>query len=196
MSLICKKCGYKQNDVDCIESFKHRFPHLDEHDIPYYCGSCQDNATNEEYDKMMRETNPNSTLKVDRMYITLKMDRDIQIPEHYVSVGGYELSFANGESVGFDFYESCGSVDPYDKSVIHFELRDLDTDSFPESEKLVRLLLTSKVKELVECYVYTGEERESEINPSAITEMWFNIVKEDTSTVVEIGIDILSAFRF
>lgn len=53
--LICKKCGYKQNDFDTINFIKKRFLNIDEHNIPYYCGACVDNATNEEYENMMAE---------------------------------------------------------------------------------------------------------------------------------------------
>ena len=58
MALVCKICGYKQHNEECIESFKEKFPNLEEHDIPYYCGACQDNATDEEYEKMYSEMNP------------------------------------------------------------------------------------------------------------------------------------------
>lgn len=57
MSLICKKCGYKQSDPNTIKKFKNRFPDKEEHDIPYYCGACQDNATDQEYENMISEMN-------------------------------------------------------------------------------------------------------------------------------------------
>ena len=49
MPLICKECGYKQSDIETIKEFKKRFPNLEEHDIPYYCGACMDNASEQEY---------------------------------------------------------------------------------------------------------------------------------------------------
>lgn len=59
MSLVCKKCGYKQTESETIISFKKKFPGMSEHDIPYYCGACMDTATNEEYEEMMKETKGN-----------------------------------------------------------------------------------------------------------------------------------------
>lgn len=50
MALICKICGYKQSDDDTVEYFKEKFPGMEEHDIPYYCGACLNNMSDEEYD--------------------------------------------------------------------------------------------------------------------------------------------------
>lgn len=55
MALVCKRCGYKQYDDETIEVMKKRFPDLDEHDIPYYCGACMDNASDDEYMEMEQE---------------------------------------------------------------------------------------------------------------------------------------------
>jgi hypothetical protein len=55
MALICKKCGYKQYDYDTIEYQKKIFPDLEEYDIPYYCGACMDNASDQEYMEMEQE---------------------------------------------------------------------------------------------------------------------------------------------
>ena len=41
--LVCKICGYKQYDEETIEIVKNKYPDMEEHDIPYYCGACQDN---------------------------------------------------------------------------------------------------------------------------------------------------------
>ena len=55
--LICKKCGYKLEDNETIKYIKRKFPHTEEHDIPYYCGACLDNASDEEYETMMSTMN-------------------------------------------------------------------------------------------------------------------------------------------
>ncbi len=57
MSLVCKCCGYEQSDAQSIKYIKRRHPHVEEHDIPYYCGACLDNASEEEYDAMLLEMN-------------------------------------------------------------------------------------------------------------------------------------------
>lgn len=58
MALICKVCGYKQTDEETLKVFKQRFPDMEEHDIPYYCGACLDNATDEEYEQMLDDMQP------------------------------------------------------------------------------------------------------------------------------------------
>lgn len=55
MALVCKKCGYKQCDQQTIDSLKERFPNIEEHDIPYYCGACQDTASEDELIFMEQE---------------------------------------------------------------------------------------------------------------------------------------------
>lgn len=133
--------------------------------------------------------------KIDKMGISIKMDRPIDTNKHYIAPGGYELMFVNGESIAFDFSESHGDVDKADPSIIHFSLFDLDTDSFPESESLADNLLLFKATKLVECYIYTGEDNEdAPINPLEIKEMFFEISHNGATTTVEIGNNILSAF--
>ena len=55
MALVCKKCGYKQTDKEIVSVMKEIFPSLEEHDIPYYCGACMDNASEQEYIEMEQE---------------------------------------------------------------------------------------------------------------------------------------------
>jgi hypothetical protein len=100
-----------------------------------------------------------------RAYITLQMDRPIDSDKHYISPGGYEV-MAGGKNYQFDFNESYGSIDKERPDVISFELRDEDYDSFPDIKELREHL--HEITELVECYVYTGENGEPEINPLKI----------------------------
>lgn len=55
MSLVCLKCGYKQGDKETVAEFRKRFPGVDDHDIPCYCGACQDKADDEEHEDMVNE---------------------------------------------------------------------------------------------------------------------------------------------
>lgn len=57
MAVICKKCGYRQEDPETIKFLKKRWPHTEEHDIYYFCGACLDEATDEEYDNMIKLMN-------------------------------------------------------------------------------------------------------------------------------------------
>ena len=55
MALVCKNCGYKQYDEETIAVMKARFSDLEEHDIPYYCGACMEEASELEYIEMEQE---------------------------------------------------------------------------------------------------------------------------------------------
>ena len=59
MPLVCKKCGYKQYHDDTVQALRSQYPGVEERDIPYYCGACQDNATEEEWQRMYQEMNGN-----------------------------------------------------------------------------------------------------------------------------------------
>ena len=48
MALVCKKCGYKQHDEETIAELKKIFPDLEEHDIPYCCGACMDEVSEDD----------------------------------------------------------------------------------------------------------------------------------------------------
>ena len=90
--------------------------------------------------------------------------------------------------------DSFGVIDEDDRSIIHFKLQMLDTDSFPDSVRLLDNLLGSEVVGIVECYIYTGEEDgNAEINPLSLQEMFFIT---DDYDIIEISDNILSAFRW
>ena len=55
MALVCKKCGYKQYDAETIKYQKKIHRDIEEHDIPYYCGACLDEASEQEYIEMTQE---------------------------------------------------------------------------------------------------------------------------------------------
>ena len=58
-ALICKICGYKQYEEDTVAAIQAEHPDVHCHDIPYYCGACQDNMTDEEYWTAWDEMYPN-----------------------------------------------------------------------------------------------------------------------------------------
>ncbi len=45
--LVCKKCGYKQYDEETIAAMKAEYPDIEEHDISYVCGACQNEEENQ-----------------------------------------------------------------------------------------------------------------------------------------------------
>lgn len=51
-ALVCKRCGHKQSDEDTINTLRSRFPSMETHDIPYYCGACMGCANDDERAEM------------------------------------------------------------------------------------------------------------------------------------------------
>ena len=97
------------------------------------------------------------------MEATIRFDREIDPSKHYVSPGGYEMTFNNGKTVQFDFMDSAGSICTDKPTNMLFEAWTLDTGCFPESKFLETF--TGSVTEIKEFFVYTGEANEPEIYP-------------------------------
>ena len=55
--LVCKKCGYKQTDEEVVKHLRKKHLHVEDHDIPYYCGACLDTASDDEYNEMIASMN-------------------------------------------------------------------------------------------------------------------------------------------
>ena len=96
-----------------------------------------------------------------RAYIQIKMDRPVDLDKHYLSPGGYEVVI-EGKSYGFDFIEATGSISDEDPTVVSFELRDEDRSTFPEIDEMREKI--HLIMEFPECYIYTGERDDPEIN--------------------------------
>ena len=102
-----------------------------------------------------------------RAYITIQMDRPILKDEHYISIGGYQVT-ANNKQYSFDFNEYYGYIDKDNPDIIHFRLRDEDYDTFPEIKELRDHL--HEITNIDEFYIYTGETYEPEIIPVKLLE--------------------------
>mgnify|MGYP000095021673 CR=1 FL=1 len=101
-----------------------------------------------------------------RANITIEMDRPIEKEKHYISPGGYEVVTDDGTSYGFDFHRVYGNVDTDLPNRIHFECCEIDTETFPDANKLCQVL--EHITTFPEAYVYTGEEEDPEIHVQAI----------------------------
>lgn len=128
------------------------------------------------------------------MYAVLKMDREIDYHKHYISPGGYELLFANGAKVAFDFNMYIGTIDEDDKTILRCEQRELDTDSFEGADQLLSLLLESTVTRILEFYVYIGEDNETEIHPVTIENLTFET--SDGTISISVHPEILNQYKF
>lgn len=100
-----------------------------------------------------------------KAFLTLRMDRPIEKDKHYISPGGYAVRLDDGSTKEFDFMDSYGYIDDNDPCVIRFELRHPDSE-YPGIYKLCENMY--RVTALTECFVYTGESDEPEINVAKI----------------------------
>lgn len=98
-----------------------------------------------------------------RMEATVRFDREIDPGKHYISPGGYEMSFSNGKTVQFDFMEYAGSICVDEPTNMLFECKSLDVDCFPDAKFLTTFAGT--ITDIKEFYIYTGEDDESDIYP-------------------------------
>ena len=104
-----------------------------------------------------------------KMEATIRFDRNIEPAQHYISPGGYEMTFSNGKTVEFDFMDFEGAISVEDPTVMLFEVGYLDTDCFPDAEFLETF--TGSITEISEFFVYTGEDNEPEIYPVELIEL-------------------------
>ena len=94
--------------------------------------------------------------------LDIKMDRPIDKHMHYISPGGYEIGFSDKSTTQFDFLDYEGYIDDEDPSILHCKLKNPDTDAFPNMLSIRKNI--TKATELIECYIYTGEHDDPEIN--------------------------------
>lgn len=97
------------------------------------------------------------------MILKVKFSREVDDDIDFISPGGYQMSFSNGETIEFDFTRSVGRIDKDDKSIVNFRVSELDTDSFPESEFLSSF--NGTVTEVQECFILTDTYNNSVTKP-------------------------------
>ena len=154
------------------------------------CGACDPddlNSFTDEYFVRKTTTLPTMTL-------TVRMDRPIT-DAHIISPGCYRLRFNEKQSISFDFTESEKIINPDDPSVITLQLTKLDLtyntgvsfwkDDYSDYYHIRELpscclsdYLTDNIHKITavdECYIYTGENDDPEINVKEILEMSFDV---------------------
>lgn len=127
-----------------------------------------------------------------RMYITTVFNREVNRSMDFVSVGGYEIEFKHHGSIRFDFNESCGHIDG---NSVEWELRDLDTEAFPESEALQDCLLNDEIVRVLECYVYESSKSQP-LQLTGLKDMGFWVCTESIGRDVVISDAMLESVEF
>ena len=109
------------------------------------------------------------------------MDRPVERNVHYISPGGYELKFASGMTMNFDFIYSEGSIDETNPRIVHWVVRSLD-ESYG---KCTDVSLAFQLKKngvngakFAEFYVHTGEYDDPEITCVAIQNLSIEVGEE------------------
>lgn len=126
------------------------------------------------------------------MSATVKFDRKVKPGYHYLSPGGYTMTFGEKE-VSFDFQESGWSVDSDDRTVVLFGQDWLDISYTPESALLTKEDVRNLTK-INSFYIYTGEEGEPEIHPVKLLELVFEFDDGDDIICTDMG--AVKNFRF
>ena len=89
----------------------------------------------------------------------------------YVVPGGYEMVFG-GRSISFDFMDYYGSIDDDAPTILHCEMEHPDFSAFEEFRNVSSEDLRN-VSEIVECYVYIGEECDPDLKEVEILAITF-----------------------
>ncbi len=105
--------------------------------------------------------------QLNKMYLKLQMDRDIDPDKHYISPGGYSC---NGKP--FDFNKSEGNRVKDHPDQVEFWLNDFD-ESLGDDDEDVFITPKDINAGFDEFYVYTGEAGEPEIVPLKLLELEF-----------------------
>lgn len=84
----------------------------------------------------------------------------------------------DGETFSFDFVYSAGDPPYCDPSVFIFQQREISLAEFPEAEKITADKL-SKISEIKDFYVYTGEENKTDLRVVSIESVVFQLTNFD-----------------
>ena len=132
-----------------------------------------------------------------RLYATIRFDRPIDPDRHYISPGGYEMTF-NGKTVQFDFTDYTGYVETGDPCLLHTEQRNPDYAAFKDLAALTSEDL-HHLESIEEFFVYAGDEHDPEIVPVAlesITFRNFGTPEEGLDEDIEYDGDVVSSYKF
>lgn len=116
--------------------------------------------------------------------LCVRMDRKVE-EKHYIIGGGYELT-AGDWKIRFDFNNSFLSS-CQDTICVTCEVLDIGY-----SDEYITADFIEAVDNIVECYIYTGEDEDPEINPVEILKWEFNINGKN----IELPKELLKSYSF
>ena len=108
----------------------------------------------------------------------------------YVVPGGYEMVFGD-RSIQFDFQNYYGSINEDNPTILHCEMEHPDFSSFEEFRSVSADDLRN-ISEIVECYVYIGDECDPELKEIEILAVTFWPAEGDS---VDVGKEVISKYN-
>ena len=125
----------------------------------------------------------------------LEMTMDIRFnrkltKDDYVVPGGYEMVFGD-RSIQFDFQNYYGSINEDNPTILHCEMEHPDFSSFEEFRSVSADDLRN-ISEIVECYVYIGDECAPELKEVEILAITFWLAEGDS---VDVGKEVISKYN-
>ncbi len=125
----------------------------------------------------------------------LEMAMDIRFnrkltKKDYVVPGGYEMVFG-GRSIQFDFQDYYGSINNENQTILHCEMEHPDFDSFEDFCSISAEDLRN-INEIIECYVYIGEECDPELKLVEILAITFWPAEGDS---VDVSKEVITKYN-
>ena len=108
----------------------------------------------------------------------------------YVVPGGYEMVFGD-RSIQFDFQNYYGSINEDNPTILHCEMEHPDFSSFEEFRSVSADDLRN-ISEIVECYVYIGEECDPDLKEVEILAITFWLSEGDS---VDVSKEVISKYN-
>ena len=108
----------------------------------------------------------------------------------YVVPGGYEMVFGD-RRIQFDFQNYYGSINEDNPTILHCEMEHPDFSSFEEFRSVSADDLRN-ISEIVECYVYIGDECDPELKEIEILAVTFWPADGDP---VDISDDVITKYN-
>lgn len=118
-----------------------------------------------------------------RMYFTVKMNRPVDRDKDFISPDFFEMTMG-GKSIIFDFHEFCGKIDENDKTLVDFELKNPDYETFRDLKK-VTIGMLQDVSQITEFAIDTdilGPE-DTDLRPMKLERVSFLLPYDDWATI-------------